>query len=113
MTDEDRNCAALRDRCTRFLAGHGPVNAAAMLATIPADTKPDTYGQGGVVAELEAEICRLLGKPAATFLPVRGDGAAGRAQGARRRPATAGPWFSTRCATWSSTRSRPISGCTG
>lgn len=68
MTDEEE-LTALRDRCTRFLAGHGPVNAAAMLATIPADTKPDTYGQGGVVAELEAEICVLLGKPAATFLP--------------------------------------------
>src|SRR5260370_17073097 len=40
-----------------------------MLATIPADTKPDTYGEGGVVAELEAEIGNLLGKPAAVFLP--------------------------------------------
>jgi threonine aldolase len=69
MTDDEKELAALRDRCTRFLAGHGPVSAAAMLATIPADTKPDNYGQGGVVAELEAEICTLLGKPAATFLP--------------------------------------------
>ena len=66
---EEKELAALRDRCTRFLAGHGPVNAAAMLATIPPDTEPDNYGQGGVVAELEAEICTLLGKPAATFLP--------------------------------------------
>ena len=66
---EEEELGALRGRCTRFLAGHGPVSAAAMLATIPADTKPDTYGEGGVVAELEAEICRLLGKPAATFLP--------------------------------------------
>ncbi len=40
-----------------------------MLATIPADTTIDNYGQGGVVADLEAEICRLLGMPAATFLP--------------------------------------------
>ncbi len=68
MADDDE-LAALRDRCTRFLAGHGPVNAAAMLATIPADTQPDSYGQGGVVAELETEIARLLGKPAATFVP--------------------------------------------
>jgi threonine aldolase len=68
MTEEEE-IAALRDRCTRFLAGHGPVSARAMLATIPADTKPDTYGQGGVVAALEAEICTLLAKPAATFLP--------------------------------------------
>ena len=66
---EDEELAALRATCTRFLAGHGPVNAAAMLATIPADTKPDSYGQGGAVAELESEICGLLGKPAAAFLP--------------------------------------------
>jgi threonine aldolase len=68
MTEEEE-LAALRGKCTRFLAGHGPVAVAAMLATIPADTKPDTYGQGGVVAELEAEIGNLLGKPAAVFLP--------------------------------------------
>lgn len=61
--------AVLRDQCTRFLHGHGPVRAAALLATIPADTQPDTYGHGGVVADLEAEISRLLGKPAAVFLP--------------------------------------------
>jgi threonine aldolase len=61
--------AVLRDQCTRFLHGHGPTRAAALLATIPADTQPDTYGHGGVVADLEAEISRLLGKPAAVFLP--------------------------------------------
>jgi threonine aldolase len=68
MADQDE-LKALRSLCTRFLAGHGPVTAAAMLATIPAETEPDNYGQGGVVADLETEICRLLGKPAATFLP--------------------------------------------
>ena len=36
---------------------------------IPADTVPDRYGDGGVVAALEAEIAGLLGKPAALFLP--------------------------------------------
>jgi threonine aldolase len=61
--------AALRDQCSRFIAGHGRVTAASMLATIPAGTVLDTYGQGGVVADLEAEICRLVGKPAAAFLP--------------------------------------------
>ncbi len=61
--------AALRDQCTRFLVGHGPVTAAGLLAGIPADTAPDRYGDGGVVAELEAEIAGLLGKPAAAFLP--------------------------------------------
>jgi threonine aldolase len=40
-----------------------------MLASIPAGTVMDTYGQGGVVADLEAEIGRVLGKPAAVFVP--------------------------------------------
>jgi len=60
---------ALRDRCDRFLAGHGPVRAAEVLADIPPDTVVDRYGSGGVVAELEAEVAALLGKPAAVFLP--------------------------------------------
>jgi threonine aldolase len=60
---------ALRQRCPRSIEGHGRATAASMLATIPADTTMDNYGQGGVVADLEAEICRVLGKPAAAFLP--------------------------------------------
>jgi len=60
---------SLRDQCTAFLAGHGPVTAAALLDSIPADTVPDRYGDGGVVADLEAEITVLLGKQAAVFLP--------------------------------------------
>src|SRR5215471_110515 len=59
----------LRDQCTVFLAGHGPVTAAALLASIPADTVADHYGSGGVVPGLETEIAGLLGKPAAVFLP--------------------------------------------
>ncbi len=59
----------LRDACSRWLTGHGRVTAGRMLATIPADTAVDRYGDGGVVAELEAEIGRLLGKPAAVFCP--------------------------------------------
>jgi len=61
--------AALRDQCTRFLTGHGPVRAADLLASIPAGTEVDRYGDGGVVAGLEAEVAGLLGKPAAVFLP--------------------------------------------
>src|ERR1700738_1535541 len=61
--------AALRDQCTRFLVGHGPVTAAGLLADIPADTATARYGDGGVVAELESEVAGLLGKPAAAFLP--------------------------------------------
>jgi threonine aldolase len=60
---------ALRDQCTVFLAGHGPLTAAALLSGIPADTVPDRYGEGGAVAELEEEIAGLLGKPAAAFVP--------------------------------------------
>src|SRR5580698_9814090 len=66
---EYEELVARRARCTRFLPGHGPATAAAMLATIPADAQVDTYGQGGVVEALEAEICGVLGKPAAAFMP--------------------------------------------
>ena len=68
MSERDE-LMALRQRCTRSIQGHGLVTAASILATIPADTAMDNYGQGGVVADLEAEICGLLGKPASTFLP--------------------------------------------
>lgn len=64
-TEADR----LRERCDRFLAGHGPVRPAEVLAGIPADTAIDHYGAGGVVAELESTVAELLGKPAAVFLP--------------------------------------------
>jgi len=69
MTEQAAELAALRDRCTRFFHGHGRATAASMLATIPPGTVLDNYGDGGVVAELEAEIGRLLGKPAAVFMP--------------------------------------------
>jgi len=71
ISDELRQAeqAALRHQCKVFLAGHGPVSAAGLLAGIPADTAVDHYGDGGVVAELETEIAGLLGKPAAVFLP--------------------------------------------
>lgn len=59
----------LRARCSRFLNGHGHRPPSELLARIPDDTRPDRYGAGGVVAELEAEVAELLGKPAAVFLP--------------------------------------------
>jgi threonine aldolase len=65
----DDDLVARREKCTRFLPGHGLVTAADLLATIPGDSALDRYGDGGVVAELEAEIARVLGKPAAVFLP--------------------------------------------
>jgi threonine aldolase len=60
---------ALRDACDRALGGHGPQRAADLLATIPPDTSVDRYGDGGVVADLEAEVAGLLGSPAAVYLP--------------------------------------------
>jgi threonine aldolase len=59
----------LQAGCSVFLAGHGQVTAAGLLASIPASTVIDRYGDGGVVTELETEIAGLLGKPAAVFLP--------------------------------------------
>ena len=44
-----------RDQCSRFLLYHGNRPAAALLDAIPRDVKMDRYGDGGVVAELEAE----------------------------------------------------------
>lgn len=58
-----------RAACTRFLGGHGARSAGEQLAVIPGDAGMDQYGAGGVVARLEAEVCRLLGKPAAAFMP--------------------------------------------
>ena len=60
---------ALRRACDRALGGHGPQTAADLLATIPPDTDLDRYGDGGVVAELEAEVATVLGLPAAVYLP--------------------------------------------
>jgi threonine aldolase len=58
-----------RSRCTRFLGGHGNQSAAELLATIAADTQKDVYGVGGAVEALEAEVRKVLGKPAAAFMP--------------------------------------------
>jgi threonine aldolase len=66
---ESDELIALRDGCTRFLSGHGPARVSALLETIPPDTKVDTYGDGGVVADLEAEVSGLLDKRAAVYLP--------------------------------------------
>jgi threonine aldolase len=66
---DDHEARALRERCTRFVGGHGREDASDLLAGIPADTEPDRYGSGGVVAALEARVAELLGKPAAVFFP--------------------------------------------
>jgi hypothetical protein len=51
---EREELLALRRQCTRSVPGHGIATAASMLATIPADTEMDNYGDGGVVGGLEA-----------------------------------------------------------
>lgn len=58
-----------RYRCARWLNGHGPRTAAEILASIPTDLGLDRYGVGGAVEAVEQEVCRLLGKPAAVFMP--------------------------------------------
>jgi threonine aldolase len=65
----DDEALELRQGCTRHLNGHGQVDAAELLATIPTDTVVDRYGAGGVVTDLEHEVAGLLDKPAAVFLP--------------------------------------------
>jgi threonine aldolase len=65
----DDDLKALRASCDRALGGHGVWRAGDLLASIPADTEVDRYGDGGVVAELESEVADLLGMPAAVYLP--------------------------------------------
>ena len=60
---------AYRWSCPRALAWHGNRRAQDYLAEIPADLDLDRYGVGGAVAALESEMCAVLGKPAAVFMP--------------------------------------------
>ena len=64
-----RDLEQYRSRCARFLGGHGNRGAGELLAAIARDTAMDRYGAGGVVEALEREICDVLGKPAAVFMP--------------------------------------------
>lgn len=66
-TDEE-----LRAACTRWLLGHGrpdPHGLLRQLGSLGDELQVDTYGDGGVVARLEAEVRELLGFPACVFLP--------------------------------------------
>ena len=65
----DEEIRARRAACTEFVNGDGLVRPADLLATISPDVTVDVYGEGGVVADLEAHVAELLGKPAAVFLP--------------------------------------------
>ena len=65
----DDDLSARRAACTDSLLGNGLLRPAEVLASIDPDIRPDLYGEGGVVAELEEHVATLLGKPAAVFLP--------------------------------------------
>lgn len=86
----DDELKQLRARCTRFVFGDGNVSPAEMLARIDPDVVPDSYGEGGVVEELETTIATLLGKPAAVYLPsgIMAQGAVLRVHADRRTTRT-------------------------
>jgi threonine aldolase len=65
----DDDISARRAACTDSLLGNGLVRPPELLASIDPEARPDLYGEGGVVAELEGHVAALLGKPAAVFLP--------------------------------------------
>ena len=71
MTDRDWREAMWR--CERWLDHRRPTSAAAVLqaaaAALPADARPDRYGEGGFVETFERRMAELLGKPAAALLP--------------------------------------------
>lgn len=69
MANEAERLKELRWRCQRALNSHGNKSAAALLAEIPGDLGVDRYGAGGAVTALEEEVCTVLGKPAAVFMP--------------------------------------------
>ncbi len=55
--------------CKRALNAHGNKSATELLDEIPRDLGVDRYGEGGAVSALEEEVCTVLGKPAALFMP--------------------------------------------
>ena len=68
MTEARARLADLRYQCARTLNHHGQRTPQEVLAELPAEVAPDRNGSGGVVDELEEEVARLLGKPAAVFM---------------------------------------------
>ena len=60
-------------RCERWLSARRPATAAEILRAaadaLPADARPDQYGDGPVVEDFERGIAELLGKEAAALMP--------------------------------------------
>jgi threonine aldolase len=71
MTQADR--LAAHRACARFLHGHGPNNArrdlTALAAEAAEDERGDVYGEGETIQAFERDVAKLLGKPAAVFMP--------------------------------------------
>ncbi len=68
----DRRRKAARAACKSTLFGHGeikPADQLAEIAQIDGGEVFDRYGEGGVLAELEADVATLLGTEAAAFMP--------------------------------------------
>lgn len=59
----------LRARCDRALILHGNRSPESFLTELQTGDAVDHYGEGGAVEALEAEVGRLLGKPAVVFMP--------------------------------------------
>lgn len=60
-------------QCTHFVSGHYPISPRDTLAALaeftPPDVSSDYYGGGELIADFEAEVATLLGKPTAVFMP--------------------------------------------
>lgn len=70
--DDPKIVAEVRASCTRFLSLHPPVGVHEWLgrlaATAETGSRPDLYGEGDAVQELEGRVAALLGKPAGRFV---------------------------------------------
>lgn len=80
MTSQDTKAENVeRDRkevirqCNRFVTGHYPLSPHEMFAALAEFTSPDasddSYGEGEIINDFEAEVAERLGKPAAVFMP--------------------------------------------
>jgi threonine aldolase len=69
MARDQFDLGQYRSKCTRWLAGNGPATSTDLLALIPRDVEMDHYGVGGAVEALEAEVRKVLKKPAVAFMP--------------------------------------------
>jgi threonine aldolase len=69
----ERDWREIMWRCERWLGQRRPASAADLLnaaaAALPADCRPDQYGEGEIVEGFERRIAELVGKDAAALLP--------------------------------------------